>query len=197
MEKLTKTGSELTCSLKKYKNMDFDELNKQDNYWGKDSAELLKRYINFALVSGKKLTALDLGAGTGRNSIFLKELGFEVLALDFSTEAIEKLKELGINTVKEDLDNFSFDNEYFDLAIAFDVLDFCTNPKKILSDIKAHSHMVMINVFAKNFTKKDFQDIFTDWQILKLDQYYYTEKHGDLPIHQHECVEFVAINNIN
>ncbi len=43
---------------------------------------------------GKNATILDLGCGEGRDAIYLLENGYNVLALDYSENVIEKCKEL-------------------------------------------------------------------------------------------------------
>lgn len=42
----------------------------------------------------KQGTVLDIACGDGRNSLFLLENGFKVTGIDFSSEALERLKEL-------------------------------------------------------------------------------------------------------
>lgn len=60
---------------------------------------------NFSLLQGK---ILDLASGDGRNSIFLLEKGYNVLALDFSEVAIKKIESLKhpkVSTILIDLNN--------------------------------------------------------------------------------------------
>ncbi len=67
--------------------------------------------------------ALDLGAGEGRNAIWLAELGWDVTAVDFSRVGIEKGAEIArargvaINWVVEDLLNYNPEPGAFDLVI--------------------------------------------------------------------------------
>ncbi len=70
--------------------------------------------------------ALDLAAGTGHNAIFLARLGFWVVAVDLSDEAIRRLKDLKhpyISPVQADLDTFPLRAEFFDLVICCNFLD--------------------------------------------------------------------------
>ncbi|MBB6482729.1 class I SAM-dependent methyltransferase [Spirochaeta isovalerica] len=57
------------------------------------------------LLYGK--TVLDLGAGDGRNSIYLNEIGYHVTAIDFSETGLHKIKEISSNvvTVLMDINN--------------------------------------------------------------------------------------------
>lgn len=60
---------------------------------------------------------LDLGCGDGVDSIYLKEKGFDVYALDLSSVAINNLKESGINSKVYDIKtaDLPFSDDYFDL----------------------------------------------------------------------------------
>ncbi len=70
---------------------------------------------NYLLLRGK---VLDLASGDGRNSIFLAEKGFEVIAVDFSEIALRKIEGFNnpkISTVLVDLateDNFKAIKDY-------------------------------------------------------------------------------------
>lgn len=69
---------------------------------------------------------IDIGCGKGRNSIYLAKQGFEVYALDYVEEAIEKVKEkatkasllekihLKVGPIDE---AWNFENDFFDFAI--------------------------------------------------------------------------------
>lgn len=67
---------------------------------------------------------LELGAGTGSDSLFLAGQGFEVVATDFSQPALDKLKETAIDnthieTEQFDLSNpFPFEDQSFDAVYA-------------------------------------------------------------------------------
>jgi len=64
------------------------EYKKKQFYWGLKPTPRLKQVIKYA----KRGKALDVGAGEGRNSIFLAQNGFEVEAIDLIPEGLEKLK---------------------------------------------------------------------------------------------------------
>ena len=69
------------------------------------------------LATGKK--ALDIGAGNGRNSIFLAQQGFSVDAVDISEQGLGQFagSHPNIHTICEDLDTFDIPGNRYDLII--------------------------------------------------------------------------------
>jgi len=69
--------------------------------------------------------ALDLACGTGRNSLFLAEKGYDVTAIDISPRAIKlaehiaREKGLKINWIVADLDNYAIQGRYDLIVISF------------------------------------------------------------------------------
>ncbi|WP_018131517.1 methyltransferase domain-containing protein [Effusibacillus pohliae] len=64
-------------------------------YWGKEPNRLATRFPDLVPEnerSGKKL--VDLGAGEGRDSVFLAEQGFAVLAVDIAPAGLDKARRL-------------------------------------------------------------------------------------------------------
>lgn len=88
----------------------------------RDVSKKLKYIVNN--IQGK--TALDLACGTGRNSIYLANYGFEVEALDISEVAINALKEKDITNVSTqliDLEGFIPMQNTYDLIVMTNYLD--------------------------------------------------------------------------
>ena len=75
-----------------------------------------------------KSRALDYGAGTGRNSVFLANLGMDVLAVDQDIKELEKLTITNqrIHPLKTDLRDWEIQGK-FDLVVATNVLQFFDN----------------------------------------------------------------------
>jgi SAM-dependent methyltransferase len=85
--------------------------------------ELYSFLSNYDIQHGQ---ALDLGFGTGRNSIFLAEKGFEVHSIDFVAEMAERFKQVTQNIGMSEkihvhcqsvTEKFPFQASIFDIAI--------------------------------------------------------------------------------
>ena len=71
----------------------------------------------FGLAPGKN--ALDIGAGSGRNSLFLAEHGFSVDAVDISEEGLKQFADTHpeIRPICADLDTFDIPGKRYDLIV--------------------------------------------------------------------------------
>ena len=70
----------------------WDERFKGDDYmFGKQPSQALVRHLGFLNANGSCLAVAD---GEGRNSVYLAQNGFSVLAMDSSSVGIEKAKKL-------------------------------------------------------------------------------------------------------
>lgn len=70
--------------------------------------------------------ALDLAAGTGANSVFLADKGYEVVSVDIADAAIERIREQNhprIRPIQADLDSYRPPANRFDLVLTVRFLD--------------------------------------------------------------------------
>jgi ubiquinone/menaquinone biosynthesis C-methylase UbiE len=102
------------------------------------SKELEKMLLSLEIEP--KITVLDIGCGSGRNSIFLASLGFETYAIDLSKNAVKlandrsKIKGYNIKTSINNFTDLRFEKNYFDLIIGwrvFHIGDHNINQKAI------------------------------------------------------------------
>jgi len=113
---------------------------KEKLYWGLKPDVGLKEVLKYAIEG----TALDIGAGEGKNSIFLAKNGFKVEAVDKIKECLEKCKKLAkkyglpIKIRCIDIKKFRFEKNSYNLVIAIASLDFLkfSEIKKIIPKIK-------------------------------------------------------------
>jgi SAM-dependent methyltransferase len=80
------------------------------------------------LKSRSARTALDLGCGVGRHSLFLAEAGLDVVAMDSSATGLEVLREtaaarnLTLELRQADIDSLPFCDSTFDFVLSWDVI---------------------------------------------------------------------------
>ena len=116
------------------------EYKKKKFYWGLKPTIGLGEAVEYA----QKGTALDIGAGEGRNSIFLANNGFKVEAIDEVKEGLEKCKNfvekynLPIKTKVIDVKKFNFRKDKYSLVLSTATLDFLkfSEFKKIIKKIQ-------------------------------------------------------------
>ncbi len=113
------------------------------NVFGVQPMPVLKKALNY-ISSG---TALDLGVGNGRNSLYLLSKNFIVTGVDMSKEGIELLKnrlpaESNIKLIVGNVLDFESD-EKFDLVCAIGLLHFLN-----IEDVNAL--IVKMKKFTKN-----------------------------------------------
>lgn len=99
----------------------------------------LSKYDNIIDLSKKEV--IDLGCGTGNNSLYLLEKGKQVVACDYSDEAIRIINEHlpSVKTLKFDMtEGFPFESNYTDLIVADLCLHYFSNEDtiKILNELK-------------------------------------------------------------
>ena len=147
--------------------MSFDEQYKKEKcLWGTEPVPIVKSLLKYKSF-GK---ILDLGAGEGRNSIFLAEKGFDVTAVDISESGIKKLKDIAskknikINTIVGDIRKFNFDKNY-DVILSIATLHFLkrTDIVELIDKMKKHTNkngLNIINVFTEDNDEKGFPYLF-------------------------------------
>lgn len=156
------------------------------NTFGAEPLPIVKKVLEF-LHSG---TVLDLGAGEGRNSLFLVSHGFQVTAVDASSVAIEKIKKeaesrgFPITTDLKDILEFEWKQSY-DLIIAAFVLHFLktADANKVINHMKANTNPGGYNVITAMTKQGDFfvanpetphfypsleelKEIYHDWEVV-------------------------------
>ena len=115
-----------------------------DGYYsqGDDTDFHSEEYLLLKLLeSEKRGRLLDIGCGSGRTGAELLRLGFEVMGVDHSAEAVELAKKRGIAAQIADLDGdgIPFSDAAFDLAWAGDVLEHVFDPMFTLKE----SHRIL------------------------------------------------------
>lgn len=138
--------------------------------------------------------ALEIGAGEGRNSLFLASEGFQVTAVDLSEVGINKLKSkleennLSAETIVSDINKFDFQTDY-DLIISTVTLFHLTEEKALdlIDKIKFHTTEDGLNVLTTFTEESEFytlkhgenefyfkpnqlKELYSDWEIVKYEE---------------------------
>lgn len=154
-------------------------------------------------------SVLILGAGSGVNAMFLNCKGFKVTAVDYSKEALNKLKEdddESVNYIISDIRDFEF-NEKYDLIICLNVLNFLSKNeiREVMKSIKSSTRVNGFNVisvlteglnnpkfFKHLFKRGELKDYYKDWDVLEYDEYSTPwEDHGQGK-HKHSKAEIIS-----
>ena len=114
-------------SLKDKEKWDAKYLKKSQLLKPREPSRNLKEYIEHC----KGTKALDLACGSGRNTIFLAQCGFDVDALDIATIAIDALKieakekklSSKIDAIEVDLDAYEIKRNRYDIIVMTNFLD--------------------------------------------------------------------------
>jgi ubiquinone/menaquinone biosynthesis C-methylase UbiE len=98
-----------------------------------------QRFID--LLKGNKI--LDLGCGSGDHSLYFKERGLDVTAIDLSEEMIKLCKEKGIKAFVKDIENLDFEDKSFDGIWA--VTSLLHIPKSKLKEVIRKLNLILKN----------------------------------------------------
>lgn len=143
------------------------------------------KHINFNnLTKERNIKVLDIGAGYGKDSLFLAKKGFNVSAVDSSAYFIHKINQLAkihsvkINTLIADAITYPFENH--DIIICNNVLHFLKNNKirELINKMKKRTNPEGLNVVSffleKNTELDNLKSLYNDWQIphYKKDSYF-------------------------
>ena len=121
--------------------------------------------------------ALDLGVGSGRNSLFLLQKSFQVTGVDVSQEGIDIIRKQAkgnphLNLVVSDVTKFKTDDKY-DLVIAIGLLHFLNTNQihELISNMKSWTKEGGFNVIAARMTQNfrgDLPHVFQPNELKKL-----------------------------
>ena len=115
--------------------------------------DLTKVTLDFVKAhSPKGSRVLDVGAGTGRMSIPLSKLGYQVTAVDASKEMLKVLSEKDtdhkIETCHSKLQDLSFDKNYETVLCVFSVFCYITDYHELKMALEKLSEMVKTDGYA-------------------------------------------------
>jgi tellurite methyltransferase len=116
-----------------------DYENFTDCFWQREPAKYVKFFYNEIARDLKNYKVLDLGAGEGKNAVFLASKGACVTAVDLSSIALSRFSQQPnynhckdkINTIESDVRTINFNTNEFDLIIAYGIFHALENIDEI------------------------------------------------------------------
>lgn len=191
-----------------------------DCFWDTKPAKYVKVLSGLLNVAGLKV--LDIGAGEGKNSVFLADLGAKVTAVEISSIALNRFSFQPnytgchglITSINTDISSIEFNEEEFDVIIAYGILhcfshkaDIYALLKRIKTWVKTGGYFVCATFtnlippppFQDYLEKEAFldpgelQSIFRDWDIIKTEDDIIVETHPTSNIeHSHSIVRLIC-----
>ncbi|MCW2782702.1 MAG: methyltransferase [Marmoricola sp.] len=115
--------------------MDEDEIRKsaaleQRHWWYSGRRALVRRLLK-DVPPGR---ALDVGCGMGGNSAVLRDLGWDVVALDYSPASIEAARSRGLTVLRGDARRLPFADQEFDLVISTDAWEHVVEDDQVAAE---------------------------------------------------------------
>ncbi len=133
----------------------YNNLYREKNIYGTQPSPFVRR-IPRLMKSG---TVLDIGAGQGRNSLYLAGNGFKVTAVDISIDGLEAIQQktrswgIAMETQLSDITQIDFANSY-DVIICTHVMHHLspTEARALIQKIKGYTNPNGLNIISA-FTK--------------------------------------------
>ncbi len=191
-------------------------------FWGTKPAKFVQLFVDKYAgdLTGKKI--LDIGAGEGKNSVFLATHGAQIIAVDISEIALQRFNQQpGYDECKDkflcitaDLKNINFLSNSFDAVVAYGVLHCLENNEEIKEVVTRIKNWVkkdgysIISTFTNNvpipaiqeylkseslLEENEIEKMFSNWNILACENDIITETHPtSLVEHSHSLVRLIA-----
>lgn len=186
-------------------------------YWGKEPNSLARRILDFVPEEqrqGRRLA--DLGAGEGRDSVFLAKEGFNVLAVDLAPAGLAKAKLLAeemdtqVSTLAADINDVVLP-EQFDVICSIGSLQYILpeNRERQFRHFKSQTSPGGLHVFfaftqypevdiapdwGKNeylYQRDELQGYYHDWEVIECQETIFACNSGGIP-HQHAATIIIA-----
>lgn len=194
-------------------------------FWGTQPAKYVNTIAEMLSFNLSGLAILDLGAGEGKNAVYLSNLGATVTAVDVSKIALSKFSlqpDYGkcsdrITTVNNDILDLTFPIQRFDIIIAYGILHSLNSKADIYRMIeriklwtKKGGYFVAATftdlipppsiqeyLDVESFLKQgELQDLFRTWKIINSEDGIIKETHPTSKIeHEHSITRIIAKND--
>lgn len=103
----------------------------ENHWWHIAKRRIVEEYIKNLVKDKKQVKILDVGCGTGKNMELLSHYG-TVYGVDISAKALSYCKKRGLTNLKKaDITKLPFQNNFFDIIIALDILEHVDDHKAV------------------------------------------------------------------
>lgn len=121
------------------------------DFWERFPAQTISAFQ--AALPGKKV--LDLGSGSGRDALLLRDAGLDVTCLDASASMVALTEKLGFPTIQTDFKNLQLDNQMFDGIWAYTSLIHVTPDELVttvasLRDVLPKNGIILLGLIKGN-----------------------------------------------
>ncbi|MBD0383643.1 SAM-dependent methyltransferase [Paenibacillus sedimenti] len=190
------------------------ELYQQESYyWGKEPNNLVKLISQFGAAGG---FAVDLGAGEGRDSVYLAHQGYNVLAVDLAPAGLDKVlrlaSEFGVSLDVEEGDINDFQpRQPVDLLYTIGALQYVRPDRRdeqfanwkantrpgglhVLFAFNEHREVAIAPDWGRNeflYAQGELQAYYADWERLYVEEYVFDCQSSGIP-HQHAATVLIA-----
>jgi len=191
-------------------------------FWENKPAKYVRLFTESINHDLTNFSVLDLGAGEGKNAVYLASLGSRVIAIDISSIALSKFSlqnnfeqcKNNIDTINCNILDVDYEECQFDLVIAYGILHCLSNQKQIELIIGKIKKWIKPNGYfiGATFTNKipppdiqeylefdsflpegTFEQLFAKWKIIYSEDEIITETHPTSKIpHEHSITRLIA-----
>jgi 2-polyprenyl-3-methyl-5-hydroxy-6-metoxy-1,4-benzoquinol methylase len=191
-------------------------------FWKREPAKYVRLFVDNYCSDLQKKRVLDLGAGEGKNAVFLAAKGANVKAIDISPIALSRFNQqpnysaghMNIDTICDNISNLDFKDDSFDIIVAYGILHCLSSVLEVENYIHKLKKWIAPNGYFicvtftdellppdsqsyldyESFLKQgELEKLFANWKILEVENDVISEIHPTSNIeHQHSLVRLIA-----
>ncbi|QOS12838.1 methyltransferase domain-containing protein [Haloferax sp. Atlit-4N] len=182
---------------------------RDDYYWGTEPNQMAETVVELTSGNANELTAIDIGAGEGRDAVFFAQQGWNVYAMDVSPKGLQKAERLAnqrgvpLQTIRADANDVSLP-EPVDVVYSAGAVQYIhpTNRSQQFDHFKQNTAVGGVHaIFAfidhpdvptpPDWTENEYfyaqgelLSYYEDWEVLQSENVVFDDDSGDEP-HQH------------